>query len=232
MQIESFEREDAFDEPAVRLLSTIAASMGVALQNARLFDQTQRNARESSALSEVGRDLSSTLDLATVMDRIAGHAKGLLAAENSAIFLPDTDGKTYRALVALGDLADALKAAVVEPGVGIIGSLIESGRAEFINDSAADPRALQLAGTERGADERLMVVPLKSGDEVQGAMVVWRSGGKPFDSAGAGIPGRPVAAGRDRAATTRACSTRPRPRCNARPPAPTSCASSASRPTT
>ena len=74
--------------------------MGVALENARLFDETQRQARESSALTEVGRDLSSSLDLATVMDRIAGHAKELLRANNSAIFLPDPDGRTHRALVA------------------------------------------------------------------------------------------------------------------------------------
>jgi len=181
ISIESFEREHAFDDAQVHLLSTIAASMGVALENARLLAETQRSARESSALSDVGRDLSSTLDLATVMDRIAGHAKEMLAAGNSAIFLPDADGRTYRALVALGDLGEQLKATVVEPGRGIIGSLIESGRAELINDTAADPRAVQIAGTEKRADERLMVVPLLAGETVRGAMAVWRSGGNPFD---------------------------------------------------
>src|SRR5262249_37060160 len=54
--LESFEREDAFDESAVSLLSTLAAAMGGALQNARLFDETQRRARETGALAEVGRD--------------------------------------------------------------------------------------------------------------------------------------------------------------------------------
>ena len=79
--LENYEREHAFGDPEVRLLQTVAASMGVALENARLFDETQRRARESTALSDVGRDLSSTLDLATVMDRIAAHAKDLLAAQ-------------------------------------------------------------------------------------------------------------------------------------------------------
>ncbi|MGE5090070.1 MAG: GAF domain-containing protein, partial [Candidatus Levyibacteriota bacterium] len=59
ISLESFEREDAFDEAAVHLLTTVAASMGVALQNARLFEETQRRARETAALAEVGRDLSS-----------------------------------------------------------------------------------------------------------------------------------------------------------------------------
>jgi GAF domain-containing protein/CheY-like chemotaxis protein len=180
--VENHERDHAFGDADVRLLTTVASSLALALENARLFDETQRNARESSALSEVGRDLSSTLDLATVMDRIAAHAKELLGAQNSAIFLPDADGRTYRAIVALGDLAEKLKATAIAPGRGIIGSLIASGRAEFVNDSAVDARAIPIPGTPLQHDERLMVVPLKSGEQVQGAMAVWRSGGQPFEA--------------------------------------------------
>ena len=181
--IESFEREDAFDDSAVRLLQTVVASMGVALENARLLEDTQRRERESTALSEVGRDLSSTLDLATVMDRIAGHAKDMLAAQNSAIFLPDEGTGHYRAIVALGDLATELKATTIEPGQGIVGSLLQSGQAEYVNSSAADPRAVQIPGTETRSDERLMVVPLLAGEAtVLGAMAVWRSGGSPFEA--------------------------------------------------
>ncbi len=116
------------------------------------------------------------------MDRIAAHAKELLAAQNSAIFLPDADGQRFRAIVALGDLADTLKATAVDPGRGIIGSLIASGQPEFVNDSAADARAIPIPGTPLQHDERLMVVPLKSGEQVQGAMAVWRSGGSPFEA--------------------------------------------------
>jgi len=182
LSVEDLTRQHAYGGSEVRLLQTVAASMGVALENARLFDETQRREREANALAEVGRDLSSTLDLTTVMDRIAGHAKDLLAAQNSAIFLPDAATGRYRAIVAKGDLADTLKATAVEPGRGIIGSLLQSGKAEFVNDSAVDPRALPIAGTPLQHDERLMVVPLKSGDQVQGAMAVWRSGGQPFEA--------------------------------------------------
>ncbi|MGE5668293.1 MAG: GAF domain-containing protein, partial [Betaproteobacteria bacterium] len=181
ISLESFEREDAFDEAAVHLLTTVAASMGVALQNARLFDETQRHGRETAALAEVGRDLSSSLDLATVMDRIAHHARDLLQAGSSAIFLPEPGGATYRAIVATGEIAGAIKATVIEGGVGIIGSLVQSGKAEFINDARADPRAVQIPGTGEEEDERLMVVPLVADDAVEGAMAVWRSGGQPFD---------------------------------------------------
>jgi len=182
ISIESFEREGAFGEAEVSLLMTIAASMGVALENARLLEETQRRARESHALSEVGRELSSTLDLTALMDSIARHAKDLLAAGNSAVFLPEPDGRHFRAIVAVGDIAEAIRSTVVEAGVGIIGSLLRSGAPEFINDTAADPRAVQIAGTARQSGERLMVVPLLAGDAVQGAMAVWRTGGAPFES--------------------------------------------------
>src|SRR5438034_10037389 len=113
-----FGRERAFSESDVRLLQTLASTMSVALENARLFDETQRRSRETAALAEVGRDISSTLDLATVMDRIARHAKDLLAADTSAIFLPDAGGQTYRSIVAVGDISDAVGAMTVKLGEG------------------------------------------------------------------------------------------------------------------
>ncbi|HEY2967744.1 MAG TPA: GAF domain-containing protein, partial [Casimicrobiaceae bacterium] len=133
-------REHAFSASNVRLLQTVAGAMSVALENARLFDATQRRTRETAALAEVGRDISSTLDLATVMERIARHARNLLNAGTSAIFLPDASGETYRAIVAVGDIAEAVQSTVIKAGAGIVGSLVQSGRAEFINDTAADPR--------------------------------------------------------------------------------------------
>ena len=179
--MENYEREDAFGDAEVRLLTTIAASLGVALENARLFEERQRRGKETAALAEVGRDISSTLELSTVMDRIARHAKELLAVDNSAIFLPDEDGEPYRAIVAIGDIAEAIRTTVVEPGSGIIGTILKAGRAEFVNDTGADPRAIQIAGTEKKEHERLMVAPLLAGDIVKGAMAVWRTGGRPFD---------------------------------------------------
>ena len=169
--------------------------MGVALENARLFDETQRRARESSALSDVGRDLSSSLDLATVMDRIARHAKDLLEAGDSAIFLPEADGTTFRAIVAHGDAADQIKATTIVAGQGIIGQLLQSGQPELINDTQADARGIQVAGTDARIDERLMVVPLVSGERRRrrdGDLAHGRPAVRPARSR---VPGRALAPG-------------------------------------
>jgi GAF domain-containing protein len=175
------EEEDAFDDAAVHLLTTLANTMSVALENARLFDETQRRTRETAALAEVGRDISSTLDLSRVMDRIAHHAKDLLHCDNSAIFLPESGGTSYRAIVAIGTVAEQIRATDISAGAGIIGSIVSAGRPEFVNDTQNDPRGIQIAGTEREENERLMVAPLIAGTTVKGAMAVWRTGGRPFD---------------------------------------------------
>ncbi len=181
ISVQSTEQEDRFTESDMRLLTTIAANVGVALQNARLFDETQRRARETAALAEVGRDVSSTLDLTLVMERIAAHARDLLGAATSAIYLPDASGHAFRAIVALGPDADEIKADHVHVGQGIIGNLAKDGVAEFINDANNDPRARTIPGTPDEDKERLMAAPLLAGERVSGMMAVWRTGGHPFN---------------------------------------------------
>jgi GAF domain-containing protein/DNA-binding response OmpR family regulator len=183
ISLQNLDHEGAFSAYDVRLLQTFANSMSVALENARLFDETTRRARQTAALNEVGRDISSTLDAPTIMERIANHARELLNCEASAIYLPDASGDVFRAIAATGDIADEIKADAIPLGDGIIGSLAVSGAAEFINDTGSDPRTRQIPGTLHEAEERLMVAPLLTGEKVSGMMAVWRTGGEPFTRA-------------------------------------------------
>jgi PAS domain S-box-containing protein len=169
------ERENAFDQADVRLLTTLASSMSVALQNARLFEQIQQRATEMAALSEIGREISATLDLATVLERISSNAGEVLEADLSAVFLLEPDGQTLRAITAVGNEADAILEDLIHVGEGIIGGIAASGVAERIPDTTHDPRSLQIPGTgETPEGEQLMVAPLFTRDKVVGVMAVWR----------------------------------------------------------
>jgi PAS domain S-box-containing protein len=172
---------NAFSDASIHLLTTLAANLGVALQNARLFNETQRRARETAALAEVGRDISATLELKAVMERIAAHARDLLGGDNSAIYLMEPNGETLHAIVALGDIAAEIEGDIIHLGEGIIGGLAQTGQAEFVNDTNLDPRAVTIPGTENEEQERLMVAPLLAGEKVTGMMAVWRTGNSPFN---------------------------------------------------
>jgi GAF domain-containing protein/DNA-binding response OmpR family regulator len=177
LSVQSTHEEGRFGEADKRLLTTIAASVGSAISNARLYQETVRRGDEMSALADVGREVSATLELSAVLERIADRAKDLLDADTSAVYLPDEEGERFRAVVAIGDLAEAIRGDPVDRGAGILGDLIATGRAEFVNRPWSDARAKQIAGTEDDPEDRLMAAPLLVRGKTAGIMAVWRTRG-------------------------------------------------------
>src|SRR5436853_2220896 len=77
ISVESFEGEDYFNESNIRLLQTIASSMGVALENARLFDETQRlfkaeqqRVAELAVINRIQEGMAAELDFQTIVDLV------------------------------------------------------------------------------------------------------------------------------------------------------------------
>jgi GAF domain-containing protein/CheY-like chemotaxis protein/tetratricopeptide (TPR) repeat protein len=173
--LQNVDRDDAFSDADLRLLTTLSLNMGVALENVRLFAETQRRAGEMEALTEIGREISSTLDLRTVLDRIARNARELLSASTSAVYLLEPDGRTLRPIVAFGDLIGEVLDSRSQLGEGIIGHIAATGAAEFVNDVTKDLRTVHLEGTpETEEGEKMMIAPLFYKEGVIGVMVVWR----------------------------------------------------------
>ncbi len=184
ISLQNLDRELAFDDRDVSLLTTLAASLSVALRTGRLVDETRERADQMAALADVGREISATLELSTVLEQIAERARSLLTSDSSAVYLPVDEGDELRAVVALGSLAAALRADPIAPGAGIIGDIVSSGRSEMVNRASSDSRAKQIPGTAEETDDRLMAAPLIVRDEVAGVLAVWRlSGSTPYTEA-------------------------------------------------
>ncbi len=176
IEIVDMENENSFSESDVRLLQTLANSMSVALENARLFNETQRLLKESNTLAEVGRDISSSLDASTVLENIATYALNLLGGDLSALFIPEDDGAVFRAIAAVGESAEELRNDTIRSGEGILGDIARNKTAEIVNHTENDPRSIIIAGTDIQSDEHLLAVPMMAGDELKGLMAVWRTG--------------------------------------------------------
>ena len=127
ISLDDSENEYAFSDSDVRLLTTVAASVGVAIENARLFGEIQRRRRESEALAEVGRDLSSTLDLPTVLEARRPQCPGSARRRFQRHLPARRRRRRYRAATVLGADAAEISATVIRDGVGIIGHIIDSG---------------------------------------------------------------------------------------------------------
>jgi diguanylate cyclase (GGDEF)-like protein/putative nucleotidyltransferase with HDIG domain len=83
---------DQFDSDDVRLLEVLAGHASVALMNAQLYDVQRREAESAKLLLELSRDVSSTTDLAEVLDRLARGAATILGSPKASLWLPSDDG--------------------------------------------------------------------------------------------------------------------------------------------
>ncbi len=77
ISLQDIDKENAFSEPDVRLLETLANSMSVALENARLFEETklllaetEKGKKNVELLSEIGKQQTASLDLETIFHKL------------------------------------------------------------------------------------------------------------------------------------------------------------------
>ncbi len=165
-----------FTEVELSFLIGIAHQTSIAIESGRLFEELSRRARESAAIAEVGRDISSTLRLDLVLERIAAYARELLRAETSAVYLAEPNSAEMRAIAAMGSDAEEIKNDPLQVGSGILGNIARQKSGEIVNDTTADPRAIIIKGTEPIPHEHIMGVPILLKDQLTGLLAVWRIG--------------------------------------------------------
>ncbi len=120
-----------FSDQHVVLLQTFADQAVIAIQNERLFRELEartaaltRSVDQLTALGEVGRAVSSTLDLATVLTTIVSRAVQLSGLDGGVVFEYDEAAEEFvqRAQTETGGaLADARRATRIRKGEGVVG---------------------------------------------------------------------------------------------------------------
>jgi GAF domain-containing protein len=151
-----------------RLALVFAAQAAIAIENARLFQETETRAREMAALAAVGRALT-TLDLDDVLDSIAENALAAARAEISSVYLMDRDAGMLIPRSVRGLRQEELQQARFAMGEGTIGIVAASGKALLVPDTAKDPAFLP----KSEAAERIhnsLTVPLSVKGRVIGTL--------------------------------------------------------------
>jgi GAF domain-containing protein len=165
-----------FVESELNFLISIAHQAAVSIKLSQLLEETRKQAREATAIAEVGREISATLQLDKVLDRIATFAKELLNAETSAVHLYEPEHNRLRAIAAIGVDAKEIKNDPTGLGEGIVGSIAVSMKGEIVNYASKDHRARTVKGTPDSPEEHIMAVPVQTSDQLTGLLVVWRTG--------------------------------------------------------
>ncbi|HEX9733505.1 MAG TPA: GAF domain-containing protein [Thermoanaerobaculia bacterium] len=166
-----------FTERQRELAVAVADHVAVVLQKALMLEKTRRQLRQTEALLEISRSLSSTLELRPLLKKIAKQAARAGHMERCSIYLLDGD----RVIPVMSQFADGR---VDQP---LWDSFLGLGRMRFdeipflaeavsqrapvvIDDPATDPRVP--ANMAVFAFRSLLTVPLVRHDEVLGAMAL------------------------------------------------------------
>ena len=175
-----------FTDTQIALLQTFADQAVIAIENVRLFQELQartaeltRSVGELEALGEVGRAISSTLDLETVLATVVARATELAGADGGAIFEFDEGTRAFRLRATdryPEEFGAILRATPLIYGEGAVGRAAMTREPVVVSDVAeADAYTSRVRDALLRAGYRsLLAVPLVSEDEVVGALVVNR----------------------------------------------------------
>ncbi len=164
----------AYGDDELRLLTTVAAQAGIAMDNAALFEDATRRAEAASALFSISQRIGSTLDIAEALDYVADHSVALLQVDKFAVMLMDhRDGLLHpHAMRGL----DQTSFAAITPrsGEGIAGWVHAWTAPTAVADVAADARDKLYPIHQEGVAS-CMCVPMASGDTVLGVLLAMSS---------------------------------------------------------
>jgi len=149
--LDNMDREHAFDEADMRLLTTLAGSMSVALENARLFHETQallaqteQRAGELATINTLGQALSAKIDLADLIRTVGDKMRETFRADIVYVALLDEAAGVIRFPYAYGEALGEQAA-----GEGLTGKIIETGQALLLNE-AVDRKADEIGASQLG----------------------------------------------------------------------------------
>ena len=177
--LENYERESAFGEADVRLLSTVAASMGVALENARLFDETQRLLKETESrnaelavINSIQQGVGAELDFQAIVELVGDKLREVFESDDVGILWRDETAGMVHVLYAYEHgVRLRLPPWRDDTNKPIFRKLLERRPVVVNNEAEAEALGIVYApGTDRAKSS--VFVPMFSGDRLLGSITV------------------------------------------------------------
>ena len=179
----SREPSDAFTRQGTRAAQTFADQAVIAIQNARLFNETKEALEQQTATAEVLQVISSSVaDAAPVFDKILDSCRHLFAIEQLGIFLLGDD-ELVHAAAWRGSALDAIVRTFPKPlDQTITSRVIRTRRPVHVPDVAAmtDAPASVRGVVELIGNYSAALVPMLWEDRGIGSIMMMRQPPKPF----------------------------------------------------
>jgi len=177
----------AFSDKEIALLKTFADQAVIAIENARLFKELEartaeltRSVEQLTALGEVGRAVSASLDLETVLTTIVTQAVRLTGLDGGSIFEYDDEEEAFSLRAGMSvdaGLERQLRQTALRKGEGAIGRVAVTHAPVQIPDilAAGAYEGRLREGLVRAGTRALLAVPMLREGKLVGGLTVTRN---------------------------------------------------------
>ncbi len=156
-----------FNENHLRILSIFANQAAIALENARLFEETRQRTQRLDVLYRISTSLASIQGARESCQTVVRAGREILGYPFLGIFLIDPENGD-RVLQAQSGWDHAPEYWRLHPGEGLSDTAVRTGKLQYYPDVTLDPRYVRGAGESRSEVD----VPIKIGDSVLGVLIV------------------------------------------------------------
>jgi two-component system NtrC family sensor kinase len=164
-------REAPFGHHDLELLSILASQVAIAIENSRVHEATRSRTGQLAALNDLGRVVTSSLDLDEVLRLAMQGINDIIKAEAGSLVLLDETTNELVFRVSLHGDSRQRPPLTLQMGQGIAGWVVKEGEPLLVPDVSADPRHLRQASEKFGLKAHsILCVPLVIRDHVIGAI--------------------------------------------------------------
>ena len=191
-------QHNAYSENDIQLLSTLANQATVAVQNGRLFAETQKMAatleqrviertaelereqRNTETLLRILTEVSSSLDLDRALSRTLALLNDAIGAEQGTIMLLNPEDNLLHYRAGYGYLTDSAEQVDLrlqgnsfnlKIGEGLAGWVVKNRQPVMVDDLYTDPRWVVSQGSQN--HRSAVIAPLVVAEDVIGAIMVY-----------------------------------------------------------
>ena len=172
-------KEGPFTPEDLNLLEAITTQAAVALQSTQFVERMQKSREKEMEFLDVVSDVTSELELGTLLTKVMSEATRMLNADRSTLFMNDEKTDELFSRVAMGDSLGEIR---LPNSMGIAGAVFTSGKTVNIPYAYADLRFNPAFDKKTGYFTRsILCIPVvnKNGKTIGVTQVLNKSGG-PF----------------------------------------------------
>lgn len=155
-------------EEQIDLLRALADQAAIAIENARLHEETSVWAQQLDRLDQGALDIASEMESTKLLRIVANKVVALLDAAGSGVYLLTKDEKEFELVAAIGQIRE-LEGKRFPTDKGIIGQVLKDKKAFSVPDYSIWPNRLEILDGKK--QRAVMGVPIFSNTEIIGVLV-------------------------------------------------------------